>query len=92
MFTKKKKKTVPHNKHLSQNFKVTDPAEKSSIRKLPAGQCIIRITMCFWTVNALPALLPLHVADPAMSHFCDASKEPGSAQMFSAFCYHQLPF
>lgn len=78
---------MPHNKHLSQNFKVTDPAEKSSIKRLPGGQCIIRI-MCFWTVNALPALLPLHVADPVMSHFRDTSKEAGNAQMFSAFCYH----
>lgn len=88
MFTKKKKRTVPHNKHLSQNFKVTDPAEKSSIRRLPAGQCIIRIIMCFWTVNALPALLPIRVVDPVMSHFRDMSKEPGNAQMFLASSYH----
>lgn len=79
---------MPHHKHLSWNFKATEPAEKSSIRRLPAGQCIIRIIMWFRTVNALLALLPLHVADPVMSHFRDLSKEPGNAQMFSAFCYH----
>lgn len=77
-----------HNKHLSENFKVTDPAEKYSIRRLPAGQCIIKIIMWFWTVNALPALLPLHVADPVMSHFHDMSKEPVNAQMVLAFFYH----
>lgn len=58
--------------------------------------------MCFWAVNALPVLLPLHVARSIMSYLFDMSKELVNKQVVFSFlliffkyisevlCHHSL--